>query len=117
MLGRDQSCIQSRTTGRKPHGVSLFVVELHAKRFELITELIPQAKVITLLANPNSPQTELLVRAMQETACVKGGATPCSKAATAGEIHTALAALVPLRAVALTEQSDPFFVSRRAQFA
>jgi hypothetical protein len=60
MLGRDQSCIQSRTTGRKPHGVSLFVVELHAKRFELITELIPQAKVITLLANPNSPQTELL---------------------------------------------------------
>jgi putative ABC transport system substrate-binding protein len=39
-------------------GVSFFVVELHAKRFELISELVPQAKIIALLVNPLSPQTE-----------------------------------------------------------
>jgi putative ABC transport system substrate-binding protein len=39
------------------------------------------------------------------------------KAATAGEIDTALADVVPLRAAALIEQADPFFFSRRQQFA
>jgi len=98
-------------------GVSFFVVELHAKRFELITELIPQARVIALLVNPNSPQTERVVRAMQEAARVKRVQLHVLKAATAGEIDSALAALVPLQAAALIEQSDPFFLSRREQFA
>ena len=53
-------------------GFSLLVVELHAKRLELISELVPNAKVIALLVNPNSPQTERVVRAMQEAARVKG---------------------------------------------
>jgi putative ABC transport system substrate-binding protein len=98
-------------------GVSFFVVELHPKRFELITELVPQAKVIALLVNPNSPQTERVAQAMQETARMKGVQLHVLKAATKDEIGTAFAALVPLQAAALIEQSDPFFVSRREQFA
>ena len=39
------------------------------------------------------------------------------KAATAAEIDTAFAALGPLQVAALIEQSDPFFVARRQQFA
>ena len=52
-------------------GVSFFVVELHAKRFELISELVPQAKVIALIVNPLSPQTERVVQAMQQAAAAK----------------------------------------------
>src|SRR5947209_14249173 len=37
-------------------GVSLFYVELGAKRLEVLRELVPNAEVIGLLINPRSPQ-------------------------------------------------------------
>jgi putative ABC transport system substrate-binding protein len=40
-------------------GVSFLNVELHPKRLELLSELVPQARVIALLVNPNNPQTDL----------------------------------------------------------
>src|SRR5262249_21747921 len=98
-------------------GVSFFVVELHAKRFELLTELIPQAKVMALLVNPNSPQTQRVMQAMQETAHLKGLQLHVLKASTAAEIDSAFAALGTLQRAALIERSVPFFVTRRAQFA
>src|ERR1700687_5381349 len=36
-------------------GVSFLTVELNPKRFELLSELLPQTKVIALLVNPNFP--------------------------------------------------------------
>jgi ABC-type uncharacterized transport system substrate-binding protein len=98
-------------------GVSFLVVELHAKRLELISELVPQARVVALLVNPNSPQTERVVRAMQEAARVKGVQLHILKAATESEIDTAFASLVQLQAGALVQQADPFFVGRREQLA
>src|SRR5258708_11018237 len=53
-------------------GVSIFVAELHPKRFELLSELVPQAKVIALLENTNIPTTERETRAVQEAARAKG---------------------------------------------
>ena len=53
-------------------GISILVVELHPKRLELLSELVPQARVIALLANPNNPQTEGVMRDVQEAARVKG---------------------------------------------
>jgi putative ABC transport system substrate-binding protein len=96
---------------------SFFVVELHAKRFELITELVPKAKIIALLVNPNSPQTERVLEAMRQTTRTKGVQLEVLKAATDIEIDTAFAALDQLHADLLIEQSDPFFVNRRQQFA
>jgi putative tryptophan/tyrosine transport system substrate-binding protein len=92
-------------------------VELHAKRLELISELVPNAKVIALLVNPNSPQTERVVRAMQEAARVRGVKLEVLKAATESEIETAFASLARLKADALVQQADPFFLNRRDQFA
>jgi putative tryptophan/tyrosine transport system substrate-binding protein len=98
-------------------GVNLLVVELHAKRLELITELVPQAKVFALLVNPNSPQTERVVQAVQEAAHVKGLRLHILKAANESEIATAFASLVQLQAGALVQQADPFFINRRDQLA
>jgi putative ABC transport system substrate-binding protein len=98
-------------------GVSFFVVELHAKRFELIFELVPQAKVVALLVNPLSPQTERVVQAMQQTVSSKRIQLKILSAKTESEIGTAFNELVASRADALIQQADPFFVSRREQFA
>jgi putative tryptophan/tyrosine transport system substrate-binding protein len=98
-------------------GFSLLVVELHAKRLELISEVIPSAKVIALLVNPDSPQTERVVRAMQEAAGVKGVKLEVLKAATESAIDTAFTSLARVQAGALVQGADPFFLSRRDQLA
>jgi putative ABC transport system substrate-binding protein len=98
-------------------GVNLLVVELHAKRLELITELLPQTRAVALLVNPNSPQTERVVGAMQEAARVKALQLHVLKAADESEIATAFASLIQLQAGALVQQADPFFVNRRDQLA
>jgi putative tryptophan/tyrosine transport system substrate-binding protein len=98
-------------------GFSLLVVELHAKRLELISELVPNAQLIALLVNPSSPQTERVVRAMQEAARIKGVKLEVLKAATENELDAAFASLARLQARALVQQADPFFVGRRNQLA
>jgi putative ABC transport system substrate-binding protein len=53
-------------------GVTTLNIELHPKRLELLSELVPQARVIALLVNPMGPQTERIVRQAQEIARAKG---------------------------------------------
>ncbi len=98
-------------------GVAFFVVELHAKRFELLSELVPQAKVVALITNPSSPQTERVIEAMQQATSGKGVELQILKASSANEIDTAFNTLDASHANALIQQADPFFVSRREQFA
>ena len=52
-------------------GIGSMVVELMQKRVELLFELVPQAKVIALLINPNDPQAERFVREVQGAAQAK----------------------------------------------
>jgi putative tryptophan/tyrosine transport system substrate-binding protein len=96
-------------------GVNFLAVELHAKRLELISELVPQARMIALLVNPNSPQTERVVLAMQEAARRKGLQLHIIKAASESDIDAAFTSLAQLQVGALIVQSDPFFVGRAAQ--
>jgi putative ABC transport system substrate-binding protein len=42
-------------------GVAIMNTELMPKRLELLTELVPQAKVITLLVNSNSPNAARII--------------------------------------------------------
>jgi putative ABC transport system substrate-binding protein len=98
-------------------GVTLLVVELHAKRFELISELVPQITAVALLVNPTSPQTERVVRAMEAATRVKGVQLHVLKAADENAIGTAFASLPQLQVGALIQQADPFFSNRRDQLA
>jgi putative ABC transport system substrate-binding protein len=47
-------------------GASMLMTELNPKRLELISELVPQAKVIVLLVNPNYSGAEEMMREVQE---------------------------------------------------
>jgi ABC-type uncharacterized transport system substrate-binding protein len=96
-------------------GSSPFQFELMPKRLELLTELVPQARVIALLVNPNDPRAEGLIRDVQEAARTKGVQLPILKASTEGEIDAAFTTLVQLPAGALVVSADPFFSSRREQ--
>jgi ABC-type uncharacterized transport system substrate-binding protein len=96
-------------------GVSFLNAELMSKRLELLSELVPQARVIALLVNPNNPLTEPMIRDVQEAARVKGVQLPILKASTESEIDAAFATLVQLPAGALVIGADPFFNSRLDQ--
>jgi putative tryptophan/tyrosine transport system substrate-binding protein len=86
-----------------------------AKRLELLSELVPQAKVIALLVNANNPNTEPMIRDVQEAARTKGVQLPILKAESESEIDAAFASLVQLQAGGLVVGTDPFFNSRREQ--
>jgi putative tryptophan/tyrosine transport system substrate-binding protein len=98
-------------------GVSLLTLELNPKRFELLSELVPQAKVIALLEIPNRPATERVMPAVQEAARAKGVQLHILKARTESEIDAAFATLVQWQTRALVVSADPFFFSRREQLA
>ena len=90
-------------------------LELDPKRLELLSELVPHAKVIALLVNPNNPLAERVIRDLQEAADVKAVQLQILKAGTESEIDAAFVTLVQLHAGALVLPSDPFFNSRREQ--
>jgi putative tryptophan/tyrosine transport system substrate-binding protein len=96
-------------------GVSPMNNELMPKRLELLSELVPQARVIAVLVNPNNPVAERRIRDVQEAARAKGVQLPILKASTESEIDASFASLVELQAGALVVDPDPFFSGRREQ--
>ena len=96
-------------------GFSNMFLELQAERFELLSELVPEARVIALLMNPTQPNSELQIRAVQEAAREKGVRLPVLMAGTESEIDAAFASLVEQHVGALVVAGDAFFSSRGEQ--
>ena len=92
-------------------GFSNMSSELTAKRLELLSDLVPQAKVIALLVNSNNP----LIPDLQEVARAKGVQLPILEASNESQIDAAFASLGELHAGALVVVGDPFTTSRRDQ--
>jgi ABC-type uncharacterized transport system substrate-binding protein len=96
-------------------GVSDLFTELVPKRIELLTDLVPLARVIGLLVNPNNSNALRQISDLQAAALAKGVQLPIIKATTEGEIDAAFATLVQLQAGALVVGVDPVFEIRREQ--
>jgi putative tryptophan/tyrosine transport system substrate-binding protein len=96
-------------------GVTILAAELISKRLELLSELVPQVRVIAFLVNPNNPNTERNIDDVQGATRAKGLQLHILKAGDESEIDAALATLVQLHAGALLVDGDPFFGSRREQ--
>jgi len=95
-------------------GFTLLVIELNPKRLELLSDLVPQARVIALLVATES-QTERVIGDVQEAARAKGVELPIVRAGTESEIDTAFASLAQLHAGGLVVAADPFLGGRRDQ--
>jgi putative tryptophan/tyrosine transport system substrate-binding protein len=96
-------------------GISWFGALLAAKALGLLHELVPNATVVALLANPKLPETARMLSDAQDSARTLGLQLLVLNASTPSEINTAFATLRQRRAGALLVGSDPFLTSRRQQ--
>jgi putative tryptophan/tyrosine transport system substrate-binding protein len=96
-------------------GIDIMAIELMPKRLELLSELVPQARVVALLVNPNNPLAERQTREVQEAAGARGLQLLVLKASTESEIDAAFASLVQQKTGALIVGADPFFGNQRGQ--
>jgi putative tryptophan/tyrosine transport system substrate-binding protein len=94
-------------------GISLMVTELSAKRLDLVSKVVPQARAIALVVNPNSPDAAPTIQDAQEAARARGLQLPILKAGTDDEMDAAFAMLVQLHVGALVVGNDPLFFLRR----
>jgi putative ABC transport system substrate-binding protein len=101
-------------------GFTVLASDLIPKQIELLSELVPQARVIALLWNETNPNVKSRAetrRDIQEAANAKSIQLHQLTASTEGEIDAAFATLVQLQAGALLVTADPFFYLRRNQLA
>ena len=98
-------------------GVATLTNVVVAKQFEAIHEMLPQARLIGCLLNPNNPNTEVDAKEAQEATRRRGLQLQLLHATNEIEIDSAFAVLTQTRADALVVVSDGFFNSRADQFA
>jgi len=97
-------------------GVTLFGDELNPKRLELLSELVPEVRMIALLVNPNNPlggRAPVISSKLQEAARAKGVQLRIVNAASESEIDAAFATLPGQQARALIIDTDLFFFGQR----
>jgi len=96
-------------------GVALFAYSLGPKRLEVLRELIPNAKLIAVLANPANIQALSDTRDVEAAARAAGQRIAVLTATSETEFEPAFAAMVQQRADALLVMADPYFNNRRTQ--
>jgi putative tryptophan/tyrosine transport system substrate-binding protein len=101
--------------GGNVSGVSFMNSELTAKRLELLHKLVPNARTVGALVNPNYPAADVQQRALLETAATTGLQLRIVTAGTGRDIDAGLTRLVEQGADMLLITNDPFFQSRRDQ--
>jgi putative tryptophan/tyrosine transport system substrate-binding protein len=92
-------------------GVTELTVELTAKRLELVHELVPAARVIGLLANPDPTRMVVMTRDAQAAATNLGLELIVLPASTEAEVESAFATLAQKRVGALVIGADAFLNS------
>ena len=96
-------------------GISFLTDELVPKRVGLLHELVPGAVRFALLVNPNTPNTETVIRDAQSAASAIGQQIEVLTASTNRDIDMAFASLMQKRADALLVAPGVLFSNRRVQ--
>jgi putative ABC transport system substrate-binding protein len=104
--------------GGNATGINFFTAELIAKRLGILRELLPGATRIGVLVNPGDARiAELVTRETQAVARSLMQEVQILEARTGGDIDEAFATFARERVDAVFVGPDPFFNSRRVQFA
>jgi len=98
-------------------GISGFQSELGPKRLELLHELIPKAKTIALLVNPNNVDVEKLTRDVEATAHNLGLELQVLRASTEEGLKSVFVRLADTPIRPLVIAPDAFFASQNATLA
>src|SRR5580658_1831295 len=98
-------------------GMTLFISTLMAKRFELLSEIMPMSSAtIALVVNPKNPNADTDTKEMEIAARTSGRELRVLNASTESEIDSAVATIHDQRIGALLLGTDPFFYSQRDKF-
>ena len=103
--------------GGNATGINFPLAELAAKQLGLLHELVPAARRIGLLVNPNNSPSEAVKKDVMVAASAIGIEIRVVEADSSRAIDTAFATLVHNRAEALLIGTDPFLFGRRVQLA
>jgi putative ABC transport system substrate-binding protein len=98
-------------------GMSTFAPALGGKRVDLLRELVPGASALAMVINPNYAPAAAEAAEMEDAVRALGHKLSVFKASSEGEIEATFATLAQQRPDALIVGADPFFNSRREQFA
>jgi putative ABC transport system substrate-binding protein len=96
-------------------GVSQFYGALGGKRLELLREIVPSAKLVAVLTDPNNPNSENHLTDVRAVARAVGQRITIAAARNEAEIDAAFAGFARERADALLVADDPFFTVQRKQ--
>ncbi len=98
-------------------GVNILSTELTVKRLELLRELVPGAKRVAVLIDPDNPVDVSTSKELEAVAQTKRLQIQVLRASTSREIDAAFATFVHERPDALLVTGTSFFYSRRVQLA
>jgi putative tryptophan/tyrosine transport system substrate-binding protein len=94
-------------------GASFFATALGTKRLEMLRELIPNARTIAVLVDPNTPASETERATVEAAAHAVEQRTEVFSASMGSEIDRAFLAIEQRRPDALLVTGDPFFFAAR----
>jgi putative ABC transport system substrate-binding protein len=94
-------------------GVSFLINSLGTKRLELLSQMVPKASTIGILANPTNPDAEIEIRDGQTAAQALGRKLIVVNASTENDFEAVFATLADRGAGALAVAGDPFVEARR----
>ena len=95
--------------------MSVFTGILEGKRLELLSKMVAKAKVIAVLVNPTSPQSQASADAAHSAGSAIGRQVVILKASNERDFEGVFAAILEHQAGALLVGSDVFFNGRRDQ--
>jgi putative tryptophan/tyrosine transport system substrate-binding protein len=86
---------------------------LAGKRLEVLSELVPKARVFAILSNPKNPADKSDLKGVEDAAMKRGCVLHVVNAETEGDLDAAFATAIDKAADALLVSPEPFFNSRR----
>jgi putative ABC transport system substrate-binding protein len=98
-------------------GVSLLAAEMATKRLELIRDMLPQARAVAMIVNPDYSGAESEMADVEAAGRTIGIKTHKLTARSAPDIDRAFEAIGGLQVDAFMVGTDGFFITRRYQLA
>ena len=101
--------------GGNATGVNMFITAIEAKRLGLLHELVPSARQIAVILNPNSPEIDRQLSDLQPAAQAIGLELQIFRVSAETEFEPVFATLAQNAVRALHVGADPLFNSHRAR--